>query len=331
MNKTILFFCVFSITVITFYYSTSGRSLSASALREGSGESIQGNEDSARYFPLKIGNKYYYRHVRTGTCANDSGDYVSRIQDTVRINGRLYFRMNTVFDWGSASSERYFRYNADSGRLVGYDQYVNYCDYEKVQYKLTMVPNENLILMCLYLNPQTCQGIRDSMVFGAQRKVKVFYHSSGSQTFSISSRSILAKDIGLTRYTYTYTNPMSGYTCTDVFDLKGAYVNGVVYGDTLTGVEQTGSEIPVRFELRQNYPNPFNASTVVRFSLSVVSDVAIRVYDVIGREVAVLVNERMEAGDYERVFDGSGLGSGVYYCGMESGGEKEVRRMVLLK
>ena len=112
----------------------------------------------------------------------------------------------------------------------------------------------------------------------------------------------------------------------------GCRINGVTYGDTLlTGVESVSSEVPESYSLGQNYPNPFNTRTVVSFSLPVDSKVSIKVYDVMGREVQTLVNERMGAGKYEVRFDGSGMTSGVYFYQMEAGNFKETRRMILIK
>ncbi len=69
---------------------------------------------------------------------------------------------------------------------------------------------------------------------------------------------------------------------------------------------------PARFDLAQNYPNPFNPVTTIRFALGSMADVTLTVYDVLGRRVAVLVNERREAGTHDVRFDANGLASGVY-------------------
>ncbi len=99
----------------------------------------------------------------------------------------------------------------------------------------------------------------------------------------------------------------------------------------LTGVSINSTEVPDKYLLHQNYPNPFNPNTVIRYQLPVVSDVIIKVYDVQGREVRTLVNERMQAGTYEVNFDGSGLNSGVYFYQIRAGDYRESRRMILLK
>ena len=99
----------------------------------------------------------------------------------------------------------------------------------------------------------------------------------------------------------------------------------------ITGIQNISTEIPSSYSLSQNYPNPFNPNTVIGFQLSVVSDVSIKIYDVQGREVQTLVNERMNAGTYEVSVDGMGLNSGVYFYQMRVSDFKETRRMLLIK
>ncbi len=109
-----------------------------------------------------------------------------------------------------------------------------------------------------------------------------------------------------------------------LIDARGA-LNQVV------GITNISELVPDNFSLSQNYPNPFNPNTVISFQLSVVSDVVLKVYDVMGREVRTLVNERMQAGTYEVDFEGSGLNSGVYIYQMRAGNFSEAKRMVLVK
>lgn len=96
------------------------------------------------------------------------------------------------------------------------------------------------------------------------------------------------------------------------------------------GPAQSVSGVPERTELRQNYPNPFNPSTTIAFS-STGDPVSLRVYDTLGREVAVLVDGATGAGRFSVTFDASALPAGVYYYRMRSGGYEEVRRMNLVK
>ena len=99
----------------------------------------------------------------------------------------------------------------------------------------------------------------------------------------------------------------------------------------INSVEQDRRKLPTQFTLEQNYPNPFNPRTVVSSQLPVASNVKLVIYDVLGREVAVLVNERRAAGSYQDNFDGSGLASGLYICRLTAGSFVQSRAMLLLK
>ncbi|HEX7573854.1 MAG TPA: T9SS type A sorting domain-containing protein [Bacteroidota bacterium] len=99
----------------------------------------------------------------------------------------------------------------------------------------------------------------------------------------------------------------------------------------LTGVLETRPGLPTIFTLEQNYPNPFNPTTVISFQQPVVSKARLVVYDLLGREVAVLVNERKMPGRYELKLDASGLASGVYLYRLTVGSFVQTRKMIVLK
>ncbi|MBK9226011.1 MAG: T9SS type A sorting domain-containing protein [Ignavibacteria bacterium] len=85
-------------------------------------------------------------------------------------------------------------------------------------------------------------------------------------------------------------------------------------------------------KLFQNFPNPFNPSTTIRFDIKTSGNVSLKVFDILGREVAVLVDENLRAGSYEQVFDAKDLPSGVYVYSLNvDGKEIGVRRMTLVK
>ncbi len=89
--------------------------------------------------------------------------------------------------------------------------------------------------------------------------------------------------------------------------------------------------LPTRYELEQNYPNPFNPITVFSYQLPVASDVRLSVYDILGREVAMVVNEKKDAGVHEVKFDGSNLSSGVYFYRLKAGDFVQSKKLVFLK
>jgi hypothetical protein len=89
--------------------------------------------------------------------------------------------------------------------------------------------------------------------------------------------------------------------------------------------------LPKRFYLSQNYPNPFNPNTFISYQLATGSQVTIKVYDVLGREVTTLVNEKKPAGAHIINFDASGLASGVYLYAIREGNFYQSKKMILLK
>ena len=91
------------------------------------------------------------------------------------------------------------------------------------------------------------------------------------------------------------------------------------------------TENPREFQLYQNYPNPFNPTTTIRFEVGGSGFVSLKVFDVLGREVATLVNEEMRPGSYERTFDASDLASGLYLCRLNAGGSAQTRKLLLLR
>ncbi len=109
-----------------------------------------------------------------------------------------------------------------------------------------------------------------------------------------------------------------------------------VYG--ITDVEDNHNAIiPQEYALYQNYPNPFNPTTTIKYSIpSVISSgarnlVTLKVYDVLGNEIATLVNEEKSAGEYQVNFDASKLASGIYFYQLKAGSFVQTKKMILLK
>ncbi len=99
----------------------------------------------------------------------------------------------------------------------------------------------------------------------------------------------------------------------------------------LTDVKATGSGVPENYSLSQNYPNPFNPSTTFTFSMSKAGLVTLTVYDMLGREVATLVNNVANAGTHSITWNAAGMSSGVYFYKMHTGSFTSLKKMVLIR
>ena len=101
-------------------------------------------------------------------------------------------------------------------------------------------------------------------------------------------------------------------------------------GDQIVAVKES-ERTPTTYELSQNFPNPFNPETVIKYQIPKASHVTLTVYDVLGHEVAVLVNGFRGAGEYSLTFDGTGLASGVYFYRLHAGDFVAARKLVIVK
>jgi len=114
--------------------------------------------------------------------------------------------------------------------------------------------------------------------------------------------------------------------------LAGTYGSGM-YRTTgvTTGVQQLSGDVPLQFSLKQNYPNPFNPKTNIEFRITNFGLVKLKVYDVLGKEIATVVSEELQPGAYSIPWDASALPSGTYFYRLQAGSFVQTKRAVLLK
>jgi hypothetical protein len=134
-----------------------------------------------------------------------------------------------------------------------------------------------------------------------------------------------------------YSPLFTSYNVSFVDTLRGwAGYSGLVHttdgGGPIVSVNPAGTEIPENYVLYQNYPNPFNQLTIINYQLPMETAIEIKVFDITGKEVQMLVNERKQAGAYKISFDAGKLPSGVYFYAMYADGKRmDAKRMILTK
>ena len=162
-------------------------------------------------------------------------------------------------------------------------------------------------------------------VFNEQRETRRFdYNWLEGHTH------LLAKGLGIINIGYGYDFGFTNY------NLNGCVIDEEVYGDTtFTDVDDELNLIPTEYKLEQNYPNPFNPSTIISYQLPVAGNVTLKVFDVLGREVATLVNEEKAAGSYKVEFNSASSiknpASGVYFYQLKAGNYIDTKKMMFLK
>jgi hypothetical protein len=190
--------------------------------------------------------------------------------------------------------------------------------------------------------PAVAGGLNVASYFGELDSVDTLTHTIlGELTHSFPNPFVndtvywnfryVAPDNILTDTLYSVANSVNGDSIPSEFDQWNFGNNFII-----NVIDQpTGSIdkiiLPAQFVLEQNYPNPFNPTTMLSFVISQSSFVSLKVFDVIGKEMATLINEEKPAGNYEIQFDASGLSSGIYYYRLEANGYSKTNKMVLLK
>lgn len=262
------------------------------------------------FFPIQIGNEYQF---------TDNINYWSgRIdRDTVYLNGKLYYTLPYFFEFGDirvdsagnilSISKPFFGGEPEECLLFKSGAQIN--EIWPIAWNFGPVIDTGFA-KCIY---------DDTLyVFGVQRRVK------GTLIFDASYYYYffwLADGIGLIRNQY---DDGSG------LNLNYAKINGVEFGE-LVSTDEEFENIPTEFSISQNYPNPFNPTTQISYSIKEHGFVRLKVYDLLGAEVATLVNETKESGYHSVEFNASELPSGVYIYTLQAGDFISSKKMILMK
>jgi hypothetical protein len=283
-------------------------------------------------YPLAIGNKWVYNTYGwwTDTTYHSYNGITYRevVGDTVMGNGQFYYKLfdPTTFNYPWYLFERI---DSSSGKVYRYDNSLG-------------LPNDE------YLIDDLLAEVGDTIWSSRHQYQDYFpFICTGEGIFNkwgIQGPRKIFTIYDLTGYTYSLSQGVGIDSIYDTFDfgenfvtLKGCVLDGVVYGDTITvGVQDEEKPIVTNFKLEQNYPNPFNPSTKIQYAISSRQFVTLKVYDILGNEIATLVSEEKPAGEYEVTFDShSGevrnLPSGVYFYQLKAGTFIQTKKMVYLK
>ena len=154
----------------------------------------------------------------------------------------------------------------------------------------------------------------------AATNVGIYYSTNNGESWSSMNSGLIVNDI------YTLFIDSQGFL------LAGSAGNGIYKSiNSVLDSSEDENNTPNKFFLYQNYPNPFNPSTKIKYSIPHSSFVTLKVYDLLGKEVAILVNEEKPVGYYEIEFNGNNLSSGIYFYSMETGNFSDTKKLILIK
>jgi len=280
------------------------------------------------YYPLQTGNYWEYQSYWQQIPfppSDSSSQSIEVIGDTLLENGHTYkillIKDLTPYHYQSCRLERIdsmtgciYRYTNDTTTNHEYLTDSLFAEIDGTYYS----SRERTTSSGHYLT--RCVGIKIDSVFGIPTKLKTFQDHSFIPGISYT----FAKGFG---FLFSLGCEFGcGYTY-----LVYAKIDGKEYGKKTTSINSDKNFSPNFFILNQNYPNPFNPSTVISFQLSANSKVSLKVYDVLGNEVAILIDEEKYAGNYKFDFNGSNLACGIYFYTLRADNFVQNRKMILLK
>jgi photosystem II stability/assembly factor-like uncharacterized protein len=183
-------------------------------------------------------------------------------------------------------------------------------------------------------NPGGSNNVLTSLVYNTSILVGIYALNGGTVLLSkndgASWQDVSTGTSGNPNWYYTDVRSFHNYNGTFLVGTYGKSIYSVPFSQII-GIKQISSSVPDKFKLEQNYPNPFNPSTNIKYQIQKNSFVNLKVFDILGKEVTVLVDEKQSAGAYEVTFDAGSLNSGIYFYQLISGNFKETKKLLLVK
>jgi Secretion system C-terminal sorting domain len=290
-------------------------------------------KDILEYLPLQDGNCWQYKECSFDQYAGSDTGLISIevVRDTVMPNGLRYKTIHEKFYPSFDSADVFERIDSLTGCVHMYNPNIHPATSDPIVDSLFAKKGDTvrcywggILAISEYDNPSACTSIAQGTVLGLPSIVKVM-HADHQPYPDNAILYKLAKGLGV-----CFQDVGNGYF-DDSLNLVYARINGVEYGTRITSVRNTRSSLPGSFVLFQNYPNPFNPSTTISYQLSVNEFVTLRIFDVLGREVAKLVNERQTAGNHSITFNANNLPNGVYFYRLRANTFVETKKLTVLK
>ena len=279
---------------------------------------------SIKYFPLSVGNRYVYKSTIPPSITYS---VALTTKDTIMFGARYYYCKGFPSLSFPALSDGWYRTDSLTGSLYRYGG--SGCIFNWNDVLVDSLAMRSGIYNCTGFIIH-CNGEATTVMFGIQTKNLSFGWSIGSMISSWT----YTKYFG---YSYSeYDHYYSSYTY-----LQGCIIDGILYGDTSipTGIKTISEIEPDKYSLSQNYPNPFNPTTKIKFQVPLNKGggfsrglfTRLTIYDLLGHEIATLVNQQLKPGTYEVEWDGTNYPSGVYFYRLTASDYNETKKMVLVK
>jgi hypothetical protein len=286
------------------------------------------SQDTTNFFPHHLGDLHIYDYFVTIWDPPTTVIWKD-IFDSTGSDGTSYIIKKE--SWPQFSIEYYHYYRIDTAGNVQWRRDI-WPDSDYVYFKLNAIQGDHWIVN--HYGPGGELAIVESTYTTTSFDISTISKEIAYYTTTDTSDTT---QLGFHLYSYILSGGFGivFYGGGEMFDhvyLRAACIDGVVYGDTTTSaVEDRISQVPRKIELFQNYPNPFNASTIIQYYLLQGEYVNLKIYNMLGQEVAVIVNGNQKSGRHKIEFQSNTLASGIYIYTLQTGTFRESRRMIILK
>jgi hypothetical protein len=281
------------------------------------------SQSDSFYLPLAIGNQWIYESEN-----NYFADTLT-VVDTQSVDGKLYYAIQQdsydLYLWFREENNKVYIVDTVTIEpfLLKAEEYLIY-NFSSDTDDSREVPLTNPNLVCSYAGEVTLESKNDTIntIMGD------FYNCYRF------SRKVLCMDAGIFEEWFTPGIGRVAYYEMSFFGINRYYL---VYTNVNTDVADKSNLNTLNdYKLWQNYPNPFNPTTKIMYSITAVrtsfaKSIQLKVFDILGNEIATLVNEEKSPSNYEVEFDGSNLPSGVYFYRLQAGNFIDIKKFILLK
>jgi hypothetical protein len=271
-------------------------------------------------------------------------DYVHGNAIEIDNDGNLMIssrHLDEITKINRTTGEIIWRWGGKKNQFTFINDPIGFC----YQHGIRRLPNGNVILYDNgnYHTPQVSRAVEYALNEVNLTATKVWEYYNEPNIFGSSMGFAQRLENGNTLISWGSTNPTLTEVKPDGSKALEITLPNQVYtyrafkynwGNSITHIGLENS-YPKKFELYQNYPNPFNPTTTIKFSVPLRNNneenITLKVYDILGKELSVLIDKPIDAGNYEVKWDGSSYSSGIYYYVLSAGNYRETKKMVLVK